>query len=234
MDINGNMVCVIPARGKSKGIVNKNIREVNKKPLIYYSIREALKSNIFERIIVSTDSEKIAKIARDCGAEVPFIRPSSLATDESLVQDTLCHTLKYLEKNDKKYNYVCLVQATSPLILHSDIIEAWNLLHKKNGDMVISVSPIQYNSYLIGTLEEDLSMKNFITAYGTRRQDFEEKYILNGSIYMGKGDIFYYKKDYYKCCTYAYIMPYGRHIDIDSFIDLEIASFLLEKRECGK
>jgi len=224
-------LCIIPARSGSKEIPNKNIKKINSYPLIYYVVNAVKKSKIFDRIIVSTDSDRIAKIAKIYGADVPFLRPKYLSTDTSLIKETIVHLLKKVEKKDKKYDYVCLVQTTSPLLKKMDIINAVFFLINKKADMIVSVSKVPFNSNLIGVLPKDLSMKNFLSAnkYQTKRQMFKTKYILNGAIYLGKWDIFYYKKDYYLQDTYAYIMPEERSIDIDSYFNLKIAKLLLKE-----
>jgi len=223
-----SFLCIIPARGGSKGIPNKNIIDLNGFPLIFYSIKSAKKSNIFDSIIVSTDSKKIATIAKRYGAEVPFLRPKEISGDKSLVEDAIFYTLERIEE----YDYVCLLQPTSPLLTEEDLKNSLNILFDKKADMVISVSKPLCNIDLIGKLGKDGSMKDFHrnNVYGTLRQDFEDKYVLNGAIYFGKWDIFYRKKNYYAQNSYGYIMHEERSIDIDNFLDLELAEFLLKKK----
>ena len=227
---NETFLCIIPARGGSKGIVDKNIIDINGFPLISYSMKAAKKSKIFNRIIVSTDFKEIVRIANDYGVEVPFVRPDSLATDDSRVEETICHALKYIEKYDKRYDYVCLLQPTSPLVEHDDIKKAKGLLFSKKGEMVVSVAKSPINVSWAKIVPDDLSMKNFSSGiYGTNKQCFKNVYYLNGAIYLGKWDIFYEKKNYYEQNTYAYIMPYERSIDIDNELDVKLASFFLKE-----
>jgi len=222
-------LCIIPARGGSKGIPNKNIIDVNGNPLISYSILAALNSNIFSRVIVSTDSRDISIVAKNFGAEVPFLRPSSLATDEARVDDVIVHTLKYVEKYDKRYDYICLLQPTSPLLESIDIINVKRMLLDKDAEMIVSVGKSPINVFWAREISDDLSMRNFdIDVYGTNKICFKKTYFLNGAIYLGKWDIFYNKKNYYKQNTYAYKMPYEKSIDIDSEIDLKLCKFLLD------
>jgi len=228
-------ICIIPARGGSKGVLNKNIIDIYGKPLIYFSIRSAIESNLFDKVIVTTDSEDIANVCISYGAEVPFIRPSYLAKDNSLIKDVITHCLKYVEKEYKTYPYVCLKQPTTPLVSKEDIIKSFELLIDKKADMVISVSETLYNVNWIGFVEEDLSMKNFklfsnSKICGTQRQDFKKTYILNGGIYFAKWDMFYNKKEYYKQNTYAYIMPKERSIDIDTEFDIYLLKFILNRK----
>ena len=227
--INKKFLCIIPARGGSKGIPNKNIIDLNGFPLISYSIRSAKKSNIFDRIIVSTDSKEIALVAKQYGAEVPFLRPKEISGDKSLVEDAIFYTLERIEK----YDYVCLLQPTSPLLTEEDLKNSLNMLFDKKADMVISVSKPLCNIDLIGKLGKDGSMKDFHrnNVYGTLRQDFEDKYVLNGAIYFGKWDVFYKKEDYYSQNAYGYIIPQEKSVDIDSYLDLKFTEFLLKNKE---
>jgi len=223
-------LCVIAARGGSKGIPDKNIIELNNNPLIYYVIKAAKESDIFDRIIVSTDSEKIAIVSKECGAEVPFLRPDYLASDDSIVEDTIVHALKHIEQHDKKYDYICFLQPTSPLIRFTDIKKAIDLLFDKKSDMIVSVGESPINIKWARYLSNNGSMKNFSSEVcGTNRQCFENAYYLNGAIYLGKWDIFYNKKNYYKQNTYAYVMPYSRSIDIDNYFDLKLVEFIMRE-----
>lgn len=226
-----SFVCIIPARGGSKGIPNKNIIDCAGHPLIYYSINAAIKSRIFSKIIVSTDSEEIAEISKKYGALVPFLRPEELATDGSLVEDTMVHALKYLENNDKKYDYVCLVQPTSPLLASEDVRNVKSTLFSKEADMIVSVGESPINIRWARPLPEDLSMKRFDrNVCGTNKQLFKNTYYLNGAIYMGKWEIFYEKKNYYQQKTYAYVMSYEKSIDIDNYSDLKMVEYLLKNK----
>jgi CMP-N,N'-diacetyllegionaminic acid synthase len=156
-----NIICLIPARGGSKGIPDKNIIDLNGKPLISYVITESLKSGIFDRVIVSTDSERIANVSKKYGAEVPFIRPKELATDESLVEDTITHALEFVKKTDKIYDYMCLIQPTSPLLIVEDICNVLKILNKKQADMVVSVGDSPINIRWARSLPEDNCMEVF-------------------------------------------------------------------------
>ena len=137
---------VIPARGGSKGIPNKNIKLLNGKPLIYYSIFEGLKSKVISDLIVSTDDEKIKKIAENFGANCPFIRPSDLSNDTALAIPTIQHATLFMEKMKKfKYDYVVMLQPTSPLRTSTDIDKAINMLIKSSSDGIISIVNVDNN-----------------------------------------------------------------------------------------
>ena len=230
MKKDNSFLCIIPARGGSKRLPNKNIVDLNGFPLISYSVKAAKKSNIFDRIIVSTDSKKIKDISEKYGAEVPFLRPKYLSTDKSLVEDALAHLLRNVEKKDKKYDYVCLVQCSTPMIIDSDFSNMVSILYSKKANMVVSVAKTPCNINWVGTLSKKLSMENFFSFCKTNSQQFEQTYILNGAIYLGKWDIFYNKMNYYSKKTFAYIMPQQRSYDIDDIDDLKLVEFRLKNR----
>lgn len=124
-------IAVIPARGGSKGLPGKNIKELCGKPLIVYTIETALKSKIFDKVIVSTDSLEIAEIAKKAGAEIPFLRPKELATDTADSMDVLIHAIKFLEEKGEKFDYIMKLQPTSPLRTEEDIRKSVKLLFEK-------------------------------------------------------------------------------------------------------
>jgi len=224
------ILCIIPARSGSKGVRNKNIINLCGKPLISYVIESAISSEIFDKVVVSTNSEKISDVSKKYGAEVPFLRPEHLSTDESLVKDAIFYTLKNIEED---YEYVCILQPSSPLLSSEDIKGAYSLLKDKKAEIVVSVCESPVNINWVGNISDDLSMKNFFSkdVCHTRRQDFNKCFCLNGAIYFGEQKIFYSKKDYYEQDAYAYIMSRERSIDIDSYEDLKMAEYFLKKKE---
>ncbi|OAA18901.1 cytidylyltransferase domain-containing protein [Kosmotoga sp. DU53] len=223
-------LALIPARGGSKGLKDKNIRLLNNKPLLAYTIEAAKKSGIFDRIIVSTDSEKIAAVALKYGAEVPFMRPKELATDTASSMDVLIHTIELLQESGDIYDYVVLLQPTSPLRTSQDIVEAANLLIEKNANSVVSVCKVGHSPLWSNTLPEDLSLKDFIRPEikNLRRQDLPIFYRLNGAIYIAKVSYILETKDFFGQGSYAYIMPVNRSVDIDTEFDLALAEVLLQ------
>lgn len=213
-----SFIAVIPARGGSKGIPNKNIVEVEGKPLIAYTIESALQSKYLDRIIVSTDSEEIAIVSKDWGAEVPFLRPFRLATDESKTIETVIHLLEQLES---KYDYVVLLQPTQPLrkVVHID--EAIQQAIDKEQSSLLSVSIVQQHPILMRTIDENGSLNSVINGNSTiRRQDFQEVYIVDGTIYINKIDENLTEKTSLNDNKYAYVMQ-DSYIDIDNYKDLE-------------
>jgi len=223
-------LALIPARGGSKGLKDKNIRQLNNKPLLAYTIEAAKESRIFDRIIVSTDSEKIAAVALKYGAEVPFMRPKELATDTASSMDVLIYTIELLQESNDKYDYVALLQPTSPLRTSQDIVGAVNLLIEKNANSVVSVCKVEHSPLWSNTLPEDLSLKDFIRPEirNLRRQDLPIFYRLNGAIYIVKVSYILESKDFFGQESYAYIMPVNRSVDIDTELDLVLAEVLLQ------
>ncbi len=225
-------VALIPARAGSKGIIDKNLKELCGKPLIYYTIDSAKKAQTFDDIIISTDSKEIAKIAEEFGANAPFIRPEHLAKDGSTQMDVIIHAMDWLEENNKKYDHIFYLQPTSPLRSDQDILNSFELLKKKNANAVVSVTEITgHHPLWMNTLPDDGNMDNFIKpeAKNTNRQNLPKHYRLNGAVYLAKWDYLKEFNDWYKERCYAYIMPNDRSIDIDTEIDLITAEYLLKR-----
>ncbi|MHA1491130.1 MAG: acylneuraminate cytidylyltransferase family protein [Promethearchaeota archaeon] len=230
---NKMIIALIPARGGSKGLPRKNIKELDGKPLIAHTIEVAKKSRIFDRIIVSTDNEEIAEVAKDYGAEVPFIRPMELATDTADAMDVVIHALKWFKNQGHDFDYVMKLQPTSPLRIEQDIINSMDLIIQKDGDSVISVSECDHHPFWSNTLGPDLKMNSFIKKEIRKknRQDLPIYYRLNGAIFLSKTDKLITTKDWFGENSYAYIMDSKRAIDIDSEFDFDIATFLIKKRK---
>lgn len=225
------MIAIIPARGGSKGLPGKNIKLLNGKPMIAYTIEAALNAKGISRVIISTDDEEIAKIAKEYGAEVPFIRPKHLATDDSKAIDVYKYTIGELEKNDSNIiTSFIVLQPTSPLRTAKNIEEAIDLFHIKKADNVISFCeedhPIFWNKYITkeGKFEEIFS-GNFTK----NRQEIKRTYRPNGAIYIFSKKTLE-TQNYYSENTFAYIMDKKQSIDIDTIDDFEYAEFLLKKR----
>ena len=220
------ILAVIPARSGSKGLKDKNIKELNGKPLMAYSIETAKKAELFDDIIVSTDSEKYAKIAVQYGASVPFLRSSENSSDKAGSWDVV---KEVLEKLDKPYDIVILLQPTSPLREAKDIIEALNLFFEKNADTLFSVCEAPHPIFWGNTLDETLSAKNFIKKeYQKSRQELPKSYCTNGAVYIIKSKNID-NLDFYSDKSYVYIMKQENSIDIDTELDFLMAECLLNK-----
>jgi CMP-N-acetylneuraminic acid synthetase len=226
--MNKKILAIIPARGGSKGIKDKNIKPLNGKPLIYYSIHESLESNIIQEVMVNTDSEKIASISKKYGAKIPFLRSKELATDEASSVDVIEDTLNYYEQRNISFDYFILLQPTSPLRRREDIIRAFEILEQKNAKSIVSVCEAEHSPLLMNKLDNDLSMKDFLKKENDkRRQDFDKYYRLNGAIYISEVKNFLETKNFYGEGSYAYIMPNNRSVDIDNEIDLKLAEIIM-------
>lgn len=222
------ILAIIPARGGSKGIIDKNIKPLDGKPLIYYSIYEAIESNVIDEVIVNTDSEKIASVSKKYGAKIPFIRPNELATDEASTIDVIEHTLNFYEKKNINFEYFILLQPTSPLRTKEDITNSFEILKQKKAKSIISVCEAEHSPLLMNKLDDDLKMKDFLTKENNkRRQDLEKYYRINGAIYISEVDNFLKTKSFYGKDSYAYIMPVNRSIDIDNEIDFKLAEIIM-------
>lgn len=224
------MIALIPARGGSKGLPNKNIKLLNGKPLIAYTIEEALKAKNISRIIVSTDDESIASIAKEYGAEIPFMRPAHLASDTALSIDVYEYTIQQIEslENSSIFDFVVL-QPTSPLRTSENIDEAIDLYVEKNAFSVISFCkehhPISWHKYinnsgkLLPIFEEKL----------LNRQDIRPTYFPNGAIYVFNKKVFE-TRNYYDEDTFSYLMTRNNSVDIDTLDDFEFANYLIKKQ----
>lgn len=226
-------IAIIPARSGSKGLKNKNIKLLNGKPLIFYTIQAAIKSGIFDEIMVSTDSEEYAKIAFENCANVPFLRDVELSNDVASSWDVVRDVIdKYKTIKNLNYDTVTLLQPTSPLRMYADIINAYNMLEQKNATSIISVCESDINPFYINTLKNDLCLNKFIdkNLVNTQRQSFDTYYKINGAIYMCLTKILDNVEDMlYDKSSFAYVMPAERSIDIDSLLDFKIAETILKE-----
>lgn len=229
------IVAVIPARGGSIGITRKNLRECYGKPLIYWSIRAAEESRYVSRIIVSTDDEEIADVAKSCGAEVPFMRPAELATSTATGPDVWRHALMWLGEQNQPADESVYLQPTTPVRTSRDIDNALDLLHEKQSDSIVSVCECEHHPYYTNVLPEDFCMRNFVKdeIKNTNRQELPVHYRLNGAVYAANVEFFCQSKYIIGDNTYAYVMPKESSVDIDEEIDFVIAEALLRKRKCG-
>jgi len=226
------MIAIIPARGGSKGLPGKNIKSLNGSPLIYHSIQSALKAKSISRVVVSTDDDEIAKIAKECGAEVPFIRPKNLAEDNSMVMDAYFYTVDRLanEENEMIESFVALLP-TVPLRLPEDIDNAVSIFINNNADSVISVveAPIPIEWYR--KIDKNGLLSNYLPEFNAviNRQELNRAYIPNGAIYVFRTEMLRETRQYYMGKTYPYIMPRERSADIDELLDFEWTEFLMQR-----
>lgn len=228
------VLAVIPARAGSKRLPNKNILELEGKPLIAWSIEAAKMSKYVTDIVVSTDGSKIAEVARDFGASVPFFRPEELSSDTASSVDAVKHCIEFYKNQlDKSYDYVLLLQPTSPFRLADDIDKAVELLRLKQADAVVSMCECEHSPLWANRLPEDASLDDFDKEEfkGLRSQDLPKYYRYNGAIYLTSVKRFLEEKSFnFKTKSYAYIMPQERSVDIDTALDFKLAELLLRER----
>jgi N-acylneuraminate cytidylyltransferase/CMP-N,N'-diacetyllegionaminic acid synthase len=223
---------LIPARGGSKSIPLKNIKPLLGKPLIAYTIEEALKSKYLDRIIVSTDDAQIAKISNEYGADVPFIRPKELAQDTSPTLPVIQHALMYLKSEGYIPDFVVLLQPTSPLRQVKHIDEAIEKILDTNADSVISLTKSEIHPYWMCKLDGDKVYPFIDTGKKSlRRQDLPIIYKLNGAIVVSKTEVILSGKSWQKQDIRAIIMDPIYSIDIDTPLDFYIAEKIMELKE---
>lgn len=224
-----NNLAVIAARSGSKGLRDKNIKELNGIPLIAYSIIAAKKSGCFQKVFVSTDSPKYAKIAEQYGADASFLRSKVNSSDTAGSWDVVSEVVKRFEKQNRYYDNVMLLQPTSPLRTAEDIIESFKLMKEKNASAVIGVTETEHSPLWCNSLPDDLSMERFCNEkyYDLPRQSLPKYYRINGAIYLVSREELRQEKMLRKNC-FAYIMPRERSIDIDTELDFIIAEHMME------
>jgi len=214
-------LAIIPARGGSKRLPRKNILELNGKPLIAWSIEAGLKSKYVDKVVVSSDDKEILEYSQYYGADT-IKRPDNLASDTSTTFDAIKHTVENL----KKYDYVILLQATSPLRNENHVDEAIELLESKNASAVVSVCETDHSPLWSNTLDDSLSMKGFLKegVLNKRSQDLEKYYRLNGAIYICKVEKLLKEKSFFlKDNIFAFKMDKHNSIDIDEEVDFQMA-----------
>lgn len=227
MYLEKKILALIPARGGSKGIKDKNIIDLNGKPLIAHTIVEAKKSQYIDNVVVTTDSEKIAMVSKEYGASVPFLRPAYLANDTSKTIDAVLHAIEFLSK-EEKYDVLVLLQPTQPLRKFFDIDGAIEKFFEHGMQDLVSISEVEENPLLIRKLDEDGYMKRLVECNSTcRRQDMPKYYRINGCIYINAIDKID-KNTSFNDNIIPYVMDKERAIDIDELKDLVLAEWFIK------
>lgn len=223
-----NNLAIIPARSGSKGLKDKNIKLLNGKPLMAYSIDAAKKSGIYSHILVSTDSEKYKIIAEKCGAEVPFYRSEENSSDIASSWDVVSEVLKNYKQLGVEFDTFTLLQPTSPLRDDQDIKKAYHMLYEKKAIGVVSVCEMEHSPLWSNVLPEDGSLEGFLDfSSNKQRQKLQKFYRVNGAIYMAKVKEFLENQNLYRSKCYAYKMTTEKSIDIDTALDFKIAEIIL-------
>jgi len=220
-------LAIIPARGGSKRLPRKNVLDLAGKPLIDWSIEAGLKSKYIDTIVVSSDDDEILDISIKFGATI-IKRPEELASDTATTFDAIKHAIENIEI----YDYIVLLQPTSPLRDEKHIDEAIELLETKKADAIVSICEMDHSPLWSNTLPEDNNMSSFLRdeILNKRSQDLEKYYRLNGAIYICKTEKLLEEKSFFlKNNIFAYVMDRESSIDIDEEIDFKMAEFLIEE-----
>lgn len=235
MSVIPKVLAIIPARGGSKGVLRKNIRPIAGRPLIAYTIECALSARrLFHRVIVSTDDEEIASVARAYGAEVPFMRPEELARDNSPSVPALQHAVRFIEEQDGvRMDWVCALQPTEPFRTAEDLQQCLDLGISGGCDSVISVVQVfATHPILMKRIENDQLLPFCVEEReGTRRQDYTPAaYMRNGAVYLTRRDVLMEQGSVWGTFIRPYVMPMERSVSIDSELDLKLADLMMSKQ----
>ena len=228
------ILAIIPARAGSKRLPGKNSKVLFGKPLVQWTIEAAKACHEIDDIVVSTDSDTIAAIAKKCGVPVPFLRPESISGDTATAIDVVKHTVNYFEALGQSYDYVLWLQPTSPLRTADDIRSALDTLSSKQADGVISVCECDHSPMWSNTLADDGNMQNFLSNFvkkNPRSQALPTYYRLNGAIYIAKvAPLLAQETFFLEQNLFSYVMSRESSIDIDHHLDFKLAEFLLQER----
>jgi CMP-N-acetylneuraminic acid synthetase len=227
------VLAIVPARGGSKGIARKNLRILGGLPLIVHTLQAALESRFITDLIVSTDDQEIANVAKMHNIDVPFLRPYDLASDEAAQLDVVLHALTTVERaRQVQYDVVLLLQPTAPLRAAEDIDNALEQLFVTGASSVVSFYRVeQGHPYYMYSLDGDRPKPLLdVPSHITRRQDFPAVYVRNGAIYAVRREVLVSQRSFYGQDMRAYVMPFDRSVNIDTEVDLALAEFLLQRQ----
>ena len=227
------VLCTICARGGSKGVKNKNIKPINNKPLIAYTIEQAKESGLFEHIVISSDSQDILNIAKEYGAEVFFQREEELSNDRAgkldVIRDAFMRSEAYYKE---RFSYLIDLDATAPLRDTADILNAFKQFLEDDNDNLITAMPSRRSPYF-NLVEVDknnrVTLSKKLEESVKRRQDAPKSYDMNASIYIWKRDVILNEQSLFLENTGLYVMPEERSIDIDTELDYKFVEFLMRE-----
>ena len=227
-------IAIIPARGGSKRIKNKNIKKFLSLPIVCWSIIAAKKTHLFNKVIVSTDDKRISKIAQKFGAEVPFMRPKNISEDNTGIHDVIIHAIKYYNKKNMEPKFVCCINATAPFIKPKDIIKGFKKIKKQKDNFVFTASlndyPLQ-RSFTSTNNEIDMIFPKF---YNTNSQKLKKTYHDSGQFYWAKSDTWLNNKKIFSKKSSMICIPSYRSQDINTLQDWKISELkhkILKKYE---
>lgn len=221
------VLAIIPARGGSKGIPRKNIKPLAGKPLIALTIEAALQAQSIDRVVVSTEDEKIASVAKQFGAEVPFMRPLALAQDDTPGIEPVLHAIEQLPG----YDWVLLLQPTSPLRSVEDIEAIIQFCREEGSPAAVSITEVSKHPFWMYQLDDQNHLQPLILSRPeiTRRQDLPSVYALNGALYLVRTDWLIQNQGFIGPETLGYVMPEERSVDLDTLQDWRWVEFLIEQ-----
>lgn len=216
---------IIPARGGSKGIPRKNVKNLGTKPLIAWTIEQALEATLLEDIIVTTDDEEIADVAKQWGAKIPFMRPTELAQDTTPGIDVILHALGYAQN----FQRIVLLQPTSPFRTSADIDGIIQYCDDRQAPSAVSITPASKHPFWSYSLQDE-TLVPLINGDATKktRQELPKAFNLNGALYLAETEWLKQTKTLLHDTTLGYVMPTERSIDLDTERDWQWAEFLLE------
>jgi N-acylneuraminate cytidylyltransferase/CMP-N,N'-diacetyllegionaminic acid synthase len=222
------ILALIPARGGSKGLPGKNIRTLFGKPLIAWSIEAGLNSKYVDRVVVTTDDQKIASVAKKYGAEIPFMRPKELANDKSSSIDVVLHALDYLKKQGSEFDYIILLEPTSPLRETEDVDKSIEMLvnNRSGAVSIVGVSKVEAAHPMFDVkINKRGLLEHYMGSFQkyTRRQEIDDLYFFEGTVYISQVKAFIEKRTFYHEKTLPYIVPRWKSIEIDDIFDLVCA-----------
>lgn len=228
-------VAIITARGGSKGIPGKNLKPMAGRPMIAWTIEVARQAQGLDRVLVSTDDPEIARVCREHGAEVPFLRPAHLATDTATHLAVFDHMMDWLAAEGHLPEYLLLLQPTSPLRIREDIEGGIQLARERRADAVIGVSEIHPHTahpWLAKKLSADGALEPFMVAPtdDLRRQNMPPAYAINGALYVNRTESLRRDRTFFPSGALAYPMPVERSLDVDAPLDFFLAEQLLKQR----
>jgi CMP-N-acetylneuraminic acid synthetase len=231
---NKKVLAIIPARGGSKRLPGKNIKNLLGKPLIAWTIEQAKKSKYIDKLIVSTDDKEIAEISKKYGAEVPFLRPKELAKDDSPTADAVFHTLAWFKSKGDQYDVLVLLEPTSPLRKNEDVDKAIELFFKNydKADSLVSVGKIQLENPFLAKKIENGYVKPLIKTNecGFQKQQLVEAYFPYGVIYLSKVDAYRKHKTFYQQRTIPYFIERWQNYEIDDIYDFICVEAILKQK----
>ena len=229
MTTGATSIAIIPARGGSKRIPRKNVVDFAGKPMITHSIKAALDTGLFARVIVSTDDEEIAEVARRNGADVPFVRPAALADDHTGTTAVIAHALGELRARGAQFDYACCIYATAPFLRPSDLADGFRKIHAGAWQYVFSAGKAHFPVYRSFTQDPDRGLAMLFPEHWlTRSQDLPDVYYDAGQFYWGRVEAWLARKVLFASWSSVVVLPYERVHDIDTLDDLARAQWAYE------